>query len=192
VSKIDELIQEYCPSGVKYVQLAEVATVTIGEFVHKNKQNPNGIYPVYNGGRSETGYYDQYNNDGDKIVISARGAYAGFVNRLFKPYWAGNSSYSVTVKNQSNTDWNYIYYYLKKSENKFTESQQKGGIPAVSKKQVESFKIPVPPLEVQEEIVNILDKFTQLEAELSAELDARRLQYEYYRTKLLTFQELSA
>ena len=47
--------------------------------------------------------------------------------------------------------------------------------------------IPVPPLEVQREIVRVLDKFTQLEAELEAELEARRAQYEHYRTEFLTF-----
>ena len=52
------------------------------------------------------------------------------------------------------------------------------------------FKIPIPPLPIQQEIVNILDKFTALEAELQAELDARRKQYEYYREKLLTFNEI--
>ena len=187
MSKIDKLIQELCPDGVKFKRLDEVATTTIGEFVHKNKQNPDAAYPVYNGGRTETGYYDQYNNQGEKIIISARGAYAGFVNCTTKPYWAGNSSYSISVKSPVNTDWRYIYYFLKRSQDKFTESQQKGGIPAVSKKQVEKFKIPVPPLEVQAEIVKILDTFTQLEAELEAELEARRKQYEFYRNQLLTF-----
>ena len=189
MSKIDKLIQELCPDGVKFKRLDEVATTTIGEFVHKNKQNPDAAYPVYNGGRTETGYYDQYNNQGEKIIISARGAYAGFVNCTTKPYWAGNSSYSISVKSPVNTDWRYIYYFLKRSQDKFTESQQKGGIPAVSKKQVEKFKIPVPPLEVQAEIVKILDTFTQLEAELEAELEARRKQYEFYRNQLLTFND---
>ena len=50
--------------------------------------------------------------------------------------------------------------------------------------------IPLPPLSVQQEIVRILDKFTQLEAELEAELDCRKRQYEYYRNKLLTFSEI--
>lgn len=50
--------------------------------------------------------------------------------------------------------------------------------------------IPLPPLSVQQEIVRILDKFTQLEAELEAELEGRKRQYEYYRNKLLTFNEI--
>ncbi len=68
-----------------------------------------------------------------------------------------------------------------------SENKQVGGIPAVSKKQVENFKIPIPPLEVQKEIVRILDKFTNLIYELTRELTKRKKQYEYYRDKLLTF-----
>ena len=67
--------------------------------------------------------------------------------------------------------------------------QQKGSIPAVSKKQVEQFRIPLPPLPVQQEIVRILDNFTELTAELNKnleeELAARQKQYEHYRDELL-------
>ena len=57
----------------------------------------------------------------------------------------------------------------------------------LTKSQWEKIQIPLPPLPVQQEIVNILDTFTQLEAELEAELEARKKQYEYYREKLLSF-----
>ena len=60
---------------------------------------------------------------------------------------------------------------------------------SIRKPMVQSFQIPVPPLEVQNAIVEILDKFTKLEAELEAELAARRAQYEYYRNSL--FENLS-
>jgi type I restriction enzyme S subunit len=186
MSRLDELIAELCPNGVEYKKLKEVASVSIGEFVHKNKQNPNGVYPVYNGGTSNTGFYDEFNRTANKIIISARGANAGFVNRVFVDFWAGNSCYTISVK-EKYLDWNFTYYVLKNSENKLINEQQKGGIPAVSKKQVEEFYIPLPPLPVQQEIVRILDNFTELTAELKAELTARRKQYEYYRDLLLTF-----
>ena len=60
----------------------------------------------------------------------------------------------------------------------------------ISKERLKKLPIPLPPLSVQQEIVRILDKFTQLEAELEAELDCRKRQYEYYRNKLLTFNEI--
>ena len=64
------------------------------------------------------------------------------------------------------------------------------GIPALNAANLKKLFIPLPPLSVQQEIVRILDKFTQLEAELEAELDCRKRQYEYYRNKLLTFNEI--
>ena len=188
MSKLDELIAELCPNGVEYKKLKEVASVSIGEFVHKNKQNPNGVYPVYNGGTSNTGFYDEFNRTANKIIISARGANAGFVNRVFVDFWAGNSCYTISVE-EKYLDWNFTYYVLKSSENNLINQQQKGGIPAVSKKQLEEFYIPVPPLPVQQEIVRILDTFTELNIELNAELEARRKQYEYYRNLLLTFDD---
>lgn len=68
-------------------------------------------------------------------------------------------------------------------------NQYGAGIPALNKKTLEALRIPVPPIPVQEEIVKVLDAFTALEAELEAELEARKRQYEYYRNKLLTFDE---
>lgn len=182
MSKIDKLISELCPNGIVYSELKNISQIAIGEFVHKNKQTTDGQYPVYNGGTSNTGFYDDFNRTANKIIISARGANAGYVNRVFTNFWSGNSCYSVDITD-TNVDWNYVYYYLKNGESKLLGEQQKGSIPAVSKKQVEQFRIPLPPLPVQQEIVRILDSFT----ELTAELTARRKQYEYYRDELLTF-----
>lgn len=175
--------------SVDWKPLGEVAEVTIGEFVHKNSQNCSAQYPVYNGGIKPTGYYGKYNNSGKTVIISARGANAGFVNQTTTPYWAGNSCYSIKVKEIQLVDWLFLYYFLKNSEFNFTSIQQKGGIPAVSKKQVVDIQIPIPPLSVQEEIVQILDRFTAYTAELTAELSMRQKQYNHYRDTLLTFQD---
>ena len=186
---------------VEWRALGEVATITIGEFVHKNNQDPSAKYPVYNGGTSYTGFYDKYNNMGDKIIVSARGANAGFVNRISEPYWAGNSCYSISLKNSAQLNWNFVYYFLKFSENKLIGEQQKGGIPAVSKKQMEVFQIPIPhpnnpekSLAEQTRIVTILDKFdtltSSLQEGLPREIALRQRQYEYYRDMLLNFPKL--
>ena len=68
------------PGDWEKIKLGQIANISIGEFVIKTKQNPNAKYPVFNGGKNYTGFYNEYNNEGNKIVISARGAYAGFVN----------------------------------------------------------------------------------------------------------------
>lgn len=188
MSRINGLIKELCPNGVKFYKIKEVSSVTIGEFVHKNKQSDDGQYPVYNGGISNTGFYDEYNNDGHKVIISARGANAGFINRVKGKYWAGNSCYTININDESKLDWNYLYQYLKNNQSTLLGVQQTGSIPAISKKQVEEFKIAIPPLEVQKEIVRILDKFCELEAELEteleAELEARKNQYEFWRGQM--------
>lgn len=67
----------------------------------------------------------------------------------------------------------------------------RGSIPALNKVDIDNFPIPLPPLEIQNKIVEILDKFTELEKELEKELEARKKQYEYYRNKLLSFEELT-
>ena len=107
MSKIEELIEKLCPDGVEFKKLHTIAVVSIGEFVHQNKQNPNGKYPVFNGGITHTGFYDEYNREENRIIISARGANAGFVNRVLTKYWAGNSCYSIDV-NDCLLDWNLL------------------------------------------------------------------------------------
>ena len=134
MSKINELIKEMCPNGVKFYKIKEISSVTIGEFVHKNKQSDDGQYPVYNGGISNTGFYDEYNNDGHKVIISARGANAGFINRVKGKYWAGNSCYTININDESKLDWNYLYQYLKNNQSTLLGVQQTGSIPAISKK----------------------------------------------------------
>ena len=189
MSKLQELIKELCPDGVEFRKLGEVCEITIGEFVHKNKQIEDGKYPVYNGGRENTGFYESYNNIGNKVIISARGANAGYVNKVLTNYWAGNSCYSLFPLDVQYLNWFFLYYVLKSKEKELMGNQQTGSIPALSKKQIEQIEIPLPPLEVQNEIVRILDTFTSHAAELHAELQARKEQYEYYRNKLLTFDE---
>ncbi|MCM2805602.1 restriction endonuclease subunit S [Escherichia coli] len=177
--------------SVEWKSLGEVAIITIGAFVRKDKQNPDADYPVYNGGRTPTGYYEDFNNDGDKIIVSARGANAGFVNKSSTPYWAGNSCYSISVRSTEQLHWMYVYYYLKQSETKLTGIQQKGGIPAVSKKQMEDLLLPIPSKSEQVRIVTILDKFDTLTSSITEglprEIELRQKQYEYYRDLLFSF-----
>ena len=191
MSKLDELIKELCPNGVEYKELGEIAKVTIGEFVHKDKQSENAEYPVFNGGISNTGYYNDYNEEKDKIIMSARGANAGYINRVFVNYWAGNSCYTINT-NDEIMNWNFLYYVLKNKEKNILSKQQTASIPSISKKQVEGILVPIPPLEIQEEIVRILDDYTksveELKEKLNKELITRKKQYSWYRDYLLKFE----
>lgn len=123
----------------KVQKLGTLTNITIGEFVIKTKQNPKSPYPVYNGGRSYTGFYDEFNNEANRIVISARGANAGFVNLVKQRYWAGNSCYSVSIINEKIVEIEFLYYYIKENQRRFTDNQQAANIPSVSKADVQKF-----------------------------------------------------
>ena len=56
MSKLEGLIQEFCPKGLVFARIEDIADISIGEFVHKSKQSPDGKYPVYNGGTTNTGF----------------------------------------------------------------------------------------------------------------------------------------
>ena len=104
-----------------------------------------------------------------------------------------NNMFKITIQDKSITN-TYLYTYLSQEEiYKKIHNNQNGGMPAVNFKQISSILIPIPPIEEQERIVSILDKFDALVNDISiglpAEINARRQQYEYYRDKLLTFEE---
>ena len=139
----------------KNARLSEIVQISIGEFVIKNKQDPNYPYPVFNGGISNTGYYKEYNNEGDNILISARGANAGFVNRISGKYWAGNSCYSLKVGNE-NSSYVFLFYRLKFHQKTFLNGQQTANIPAISKKQIEDMVLNLPSMPEQKKIADFL------------------------------------
>ncbi|MBW1467096.1 restriction endonuclease subunit S [Campylobacter jejuni] len=97
------------------------------------------------------------------------------------PFWAGAHCYTIE-KVVEFLNYKFVYYFLKNNQNNLIKSQYGAGIPALNKTDIQNLQIPIPPLEIQEEIVKILDAFTELEA--------RRRQYEYYRNKLLSFEYL--
>ena len=186
MSKIDELIKQYCPNGVEYKELGKVCNIEKGEQLNKNSLRENGEFPVMNGGISPSGYWNEYNTESNTIIISQGGASAGYTQFMTVKFWAGAHCYIVKPKEIFNK---YLYYFIKNSQNILMSNQYGAGIPALNKKTLEALRIPVPPIPVQEEIVKVLDAFTALEAELEAELEARKRQYEYYRNKLLTFHQ---
>ena len=188
MSHIEQLVKQYCPNGVEYRDLETLANIDTGEQLNKNLLYDDGLYPVMNGGIYPSGRYNEYNTDKDNIAISQGGASAGYVNWMTENFWAGAHCYTIQLTTKEVLK-KYVYYILKNNQDDFMKSQQGAGIPSLSRKQLNKLSIPVPPLPVQEEIVKILDAFTSLEAELEAELEARKKQYEYYRNQLLSFDE---
>lgn len=194
ISVIDKLIIKCCPNGVNYKQLGEICYSLKKNTLKQTDLIKNGMYPVVNSGKELYGYYSSYNNEGDAFVIASRGEYAGFVTYMKDKFWAGGLCYPYTSKCNMSVLTKFIFYYLKNKERFIMDTLvARGGIPALNKGDIDKFKIPVPPMPVQEEIVKILDTYSELEAELEAkleaELDARKKQYEYHLNQLLSFDK---
>lgn len=183
MSKIDELIRELCPKGVKRVALSHVAHVEKGRQVNREILSDDFPYPVYNGGVSPSGRHIESNFPADTITVSQGGASAGYVSFVREPLWVGAHCYAVIPKPEILN--RFLFFYLKMLEGKLQGSKYGAGIPALDKRTLTKLSIPLPPIEVQREIVSILDAFTQLEAELEAELEARRMQHEETRKSLI-------
>ena len=133
----------------------------------------------------------------NKIIISQGGASAGFVNFITTKFYANAHCY-VVLPNISRVDNKYVYHLLKMNQENLMGKQLGAGIPALHTANILGISIPIPcpdnptkSLDIQHRIVEILDKFTELEAELEAELDCRKRQYEYYRNQLLSFDILN-
>jgi len=177
---------------VVWKPLGEVAEIKTGQTVSKNIIAENtGIYPVINSGREPLGFINTWNTDNDPIGITSRGAGVGSVTWQEGKYFRGNLNYSVSIHDSSILDTRFLYHLLLQMQIDIQALCTFQGIPALNAANLKKLSIPLPPLSVQQEIVRILDKFTQLEAELEAELDCRKRQYEYYRNKLLTFNEIT-
>ena len=170
---------------VVWKPLGEVAELKRGTTITKKTSNE-GIYPVISGGQQPAYYIDQFNRDGETITVAGSGAYAGFVMYWNEPIFVGDA-FSVKADEKQVLP-RFIYHFLLSIQEKIHDLKSGGGVPHVYAKDVARFVIPLPPLSVQQEIVRILDKFTQLEAELEAELDCRKRQYEYYRNNLLSYE----
>ena len=165
-------------------KLGEIAKTTIGEFVIKSKQHSDNEYPVYNGGTSYTGFYDAYNNEPNKVVISARGANAGFVNLVKTKYWAGNSCYSVGILDENEYDVDYLYQFIKHAQHLFTDYQQAANIPSVSKKDVETFNISAPSFDEQKSIGSFLTKIDKTITLHQQKVDLLKKQKNFFLQKL--------
>lgn len=192
MTKIDLLLEKLCPKGVPFLALGEVAYIQTGQAF--DKTNLGGNFPVWNGGVTSNQFVFESNTPGNTITIPARGS-VGIVGYQLEDFWCGPLCYRIRFLDAENSN-RFLYFFLKSIEPSIQALQQSGSIPALNKKELESLRIPLPPIQVQNEIVAILDKFTQfnveLEAELKAELEARKKQYVYYNKTILRIDESDA
>lgn len=190
MSKLEEMINTLCPNGVEYKLLGELCEIEKGKQLNKESLLQFGKYPVINGGINPSGFWNEFNFDKNLITISQGGASAGYVNYITTDFWAGAHCY-VLVNPKYEINYRLLYHIIKQYEKELMSSQVGAGIPSVSSNKLSSLKIPVPPIEVQLEIVRILDNFTELTSELIAKLSEEcskiKKQYEYLKDKCLDF-----
>lgn len=172
----------------KEVPLSDVAAAYTGKQLNKSAMSNNGLYAVINGGIDASGYTNNYNEDKNTITISQGGASAGFVNWNSEKIWVGAHCYAIHPKDKD-VDNRFLYFVLKEKQDELMQSKQGAGIPGLNRSNINRLLIPLPHIKVQEDIVKILDSFTNLIDALNEELSLRQKQFEYYREKLLTFDE---
>ena len=181
MSKLEELIQRYCPDGVEYKQLKNILKIRNGK---DYKHLDNGTIPVYGSGGVMT-YVDTSIYDKPSVLIPRKGS----IDKLYYvdvPFWNVDTVFYTEI-NKSLVIEKYVFYALQKEH--LEKLNTAGGVPSLTQAVLNDVEIPVPPLPVQEEIVRILDIFTELQAELQAELQKRKSQYSYYLDNLLSFNK---
>ena len=179
--------------AVEWRPLGEVGEMKKGKQLNKRELVQEGLYPAYNGGVTYSGFTNTYNYPANTIIVSQGGASAGFVNFVTSKFYANAHCY-VVLPDIERVNNRYLYHVLKWCQNTLMQKQQGAGIPGLSSAKLLQTSIPIPPLAVQERIVEILDKFDTLVNSISEglprEIELRRKQYEYYRDALLSFEPL--
>ena len=201
MSKIDELIQDLCPNGVSFRPIGEVVLpktnikwreVASQSFKYIDLTSVDRFSHAINetqaiDSTSAPSRAQQIVRNGDVIFGTTRPTLMRFTS--IDTTYDGqvcSTGFCVLRPDTNMIMTNFLFHLIGSADfMSFVERVQKGAsYPSISDLEIKTYQIPIPPIEIQKEIVNILDKFTRLEAELSAELDARRIQYEYYQRQI--------
>ncbi len=209
MSRLADLIAELCPDGVEYKSIGSFAQCVAG--ATPNSKDPSlwdGNIPWMSSGevnkriiRSTDRCITQRGFDSCStkmipagavvVALAGQGKTRGTVART-RIELCTNQSLCAIISD-SNVDSDFLFHYLVSQYNNLRAvSSGDGTRGGLNLKMIREYRVPVPPVEIQREIVRILDQFTTLEAELEAELEARRTQYEHYRNHLLSYESLAA
>ena len=173
---------------VEWIRLGNLVRIKNGK---DHKSLGEGDFPVYGSG-GVMRYADTYAYDKPSVLIPRKGS-LGNLFFVDVPFWTVDTIF-YTIIDETKIWPKYLYYFL--TTVGLGNMNQAGGVPSQTQSVLNELKIPIPcpsnpekSLAIQSEIVRILDKFTALTAELTAELTARKKQYNYYRGQLLSFDE---
>ena len=185
-----ELSAELSANDTKKMPLSDVAKVFRGEYITQ-KGSKIGEIPVILGGQEPAYYIDKANHEGEIVVIARSGVSAGFVSYWNQPIYV-TDGFGYEARDGVAIP-KYLYYALKRREPELNAMKRGAGVPHVSGEMLGKVELSIPPIPVQERLVNVLDNFESICSDLSiglpAEIEARKKQYEYYRDLLLTFAE---
>ena len=187
MSKLETLIAELCPDGVEIRCLEDCCNLLDKKRKPVTKASREaGKYPYY-GANGVQDYVSDYIFDGTFVLVGEDGSVitksgTPVVTWAEGKIWVNNHAHIIEEKD--GVMLRYLYHYIQTID---VTSLIHGNIPKLTGGDFKALKIAVPPLEVQREIVRVLDSFTLLTAELTAELTARKKQYNFYRDKMLNF-----
>ncbi len=169
------------------MQLGAVATVVRGKRVVKSQLHPSEGYPVYQNSLTTLGYFEHYNREAETAFLISAGA-AGEVGYTRSRCWTADDVWTFDTEV---IDQRYLYYLLMSKQETVKAQVRKASVPRLSKSAIENLVFTLPPLDQQNRIVAILDRFdtltTDLVQGLPAEIEQRQKQYEYWRDLLLNF-----
>ena len=205
MSKLDELLRELCPNGVEHKRIGDFAMCFPGATPKTTHPEywENGTIPWMSSGevnQEEVTFTEKkitqkgYDATSTKMVpantvviaLAGQGKTRGSV-AITRISLCTNQSLCAIVTDETVLS-EYLFHYMRSQYLKLRDlSAGNGTRGGLNMKMIESYLVPVPPVEIQSEIVGILNGFTNLLMELSAELTARKTQYRYYRDKMLTF-----
>ena len=185
MSKLDELISELCPDGVEYIAIGDVVKYEQPRkyIVNSIEYNDNFTIPVLTAGQSFIlGYTNEtegiYNASKENPVIIFDD-FTGAFKWVDFPFKVKSSAMKILIADESKIMIRYVFHVMGRIG--FVSDEHK----RLWISKYSAIRIPLPPMQIQSEIVRILDKFTELTMELITELTARKKQYEYYRNRLL-------
>jgi type I restriction enzyme S subunit len=196
MSRFEELIEQLCPDGVEFKELQEVVNLTMGTSPAGNtfSSNSNDGIEFHQGKTSFGNEIIKHSNvyttspikvaEPDSLIMSVR-APVGDTNLTNRKIAIGRGLCSMVGKDSLMTK--FLYYFINENIKTFKNKSNGSTFEAINTQEIKKISIPIPPIPIQQEIVNILDGFSKLQAELQAELQARARQYKYYRNDLLNF-----
>jgi Restriction endonuclease S subunits len=189
MSLLSQLVGELCSDRVEYKTLGELCKIETGK-LDANAAVDGGEFAFFTTAK-EVSRIDCFRWDTEALLISGN-ANVGNVKHYIGKFEAYQRTYVLT-KFSEIIDVRYLYFILCSRLKQYLETRSnKAAMTYIVLGTLKAFPIPIPSLSVQRKIVRILDNFVELATELTAELAARKKQYEYYRNQLLKFDACSS